>query len=160
MKILLNALFSLSLIAGNGAAASGLPKAVIALGGSQFEVELALDDASRMRGLMFRESMSDDRGMLFVFDREEPQAFWMRNTRIALDIIYFDARSNVVSISDDTPPCRTATCSSYPSEGPAQFVVELNAGMAARLKLRKGSPLCLIGQGRFGLPGCAEAGSD
>ncbi|MBD8525098.1 DUF192 domain-containing protein [Pseudomarimonas arenosa] len=148
--------FAITATASASTAGDALPKAVIGLGGAHFKVELALDDASRMRGLMFRESMSEDHGMLFVFDRAEPQAFWMRNTRIPLDIIYFGADARVVSISADTPPCKTSQCPSYPSAGAARFVVELNAGTSSRLALTKGSALCIVGESKFAIPSCAS----
>lgn len=106
--------------------------------GHRYFVDIADDDQSRARGLMFVDEMADNRGMFFIFRREAPRSFWMRNTRIPLDIIYLDRDLNVVSISEDTPPCRTRRCPSYPSEGPAQFVLELNAGQAAAIGLDPG----------------------
>ncbi|MCX7557535.1 DUF192 domain-containing protein [Xanthomonadaceae bacterium JHOS43] len=113
----------------------------VELKGQRYDVELAMDDASRMRGLMFRDHLPDAHGMLFVFEREEPQAFWMRNTRIPLDILYFDAALRLVSVAAGVPPCTTQTCPSYPSKGPARFVLELNAGHARRLGVQRGDVL-------------------
>lgn len=107
----------------------------------RFTVEIAADDAARARGLMFRDAMPADHGMLFVFEREEPQAFWMRNTRIPLDILYFDAARKLVSAARGVPPCTTPQCPSYPSEGAARYVLELNAGLARELGLQKGDEL-------------------
>jgi uncharacterized membrane protein (UPF0127 family) len=123
----------------------------VELAGQRYRVELAADDHSRMRGLMFRESMAADAGMLFVFDREHPQSFWMKNTLLALDILYFDRAGRLVSVSARTPPCRTAYCPSYPSAGPAQFVLELNAGETERLDLQTGTRLH-FGPGIPGVP--------
>ena len=109
--------------------------------GHRYFVEIADDDQSRARGLMFVDEMEADRGMFFIFRREAPRSFWMRNTRIPLDIIYLDSGLNVVSISADTPPCRTRQCPSYPSEGPAQFVLELNAGQAEAIGLDSGDQI-------------------
>ncbi len=121
----------------------------VELAGKRYRVELAVDDHARMRGLMFREHLDDDAGMLFVFEAEHPQAFWMKNTLIALDILYFDRHGKLVSVAADTPPCRTSYCPSYPSAGPARYVLELNAGHAARLGVLPGAKL------RFGpgIPG-------
>lgn len=108
--------------------------------GERFRVEIADDDASRTQGLMFRDEMADDHGMLFIFERQQPRSFWMKNTRIPLDIIYLDSNFKVVSISADTPPCRSHSrrCPNYPSDGPAQYVLEINGGQAAELGLEPG----------------------
>ena len=107
----------------------------------RFSVELADTDDKRALGLMFRESMPDDHGMLFVFPGETRRSFWMKNTRIPLDIFYFDSNLTLVSVSANTPPCRTASCPAYPSGGPAKYVLELNAGMAAELGVKSGDVL-------------------
>ena len=122
----------------------------IEIGGQRYTVEVADDDAERSRGLMFRDEMAADHGMLFVHEREEPQSYWMKNTRIALDILYFDAAAKLVSQQRDVPPCSLGDrCPPYPSAAPARFVLELNAGEAARLGLTDGAVL------RFG-PGVAD----
>lgn len=110
----------------------------VTLRGERFAVEVVADDASRARGLMFRESMAADRGMLFVFEFEQPLAFWMRNTKIPLDILYFDRDRKLVGMHVDVPPCRTVQCPTYPSDRPAQWTVELNAGTAKRLGVQLG----------------------
>lgn len=107
-------------------------------GGKRFLVEIAADDATRARGLMFRDQMDEDRGMFFLFRREEPRSFWMMNTLIPLDIIYLDRELRIVSIVENARPCRRAPCPAYPSRGPAQFVLEVNAGQAAALGLAPG----------------------
>jgi len=116
----------------------------VELGGQRYFVEVADDDAERARGLMFRDSLPADRGMLFIHEREEPQAYWMKNTRIALDILYFDQSLVLVSQQRDVPPCSAGNaCPSYPSKRPARYVLELNAGEAARLGLSDGARLRL-----------------
>lgn len=124
-------------------ACAGRSEPWVELKGQRYDVELALDDASRIRGLMFRDNMPDTHGMLFVFDRQEPQAFWMRNTKIPLDIIYFDENLRMVSVAAGVPPCTTQNCPAYPSKGAARFVLELNAGHAKRLGLQAGDTLGL-----------------
>lgn len=114
----------------------------VELAGSRYQVEVADDDAERARGLMFRDSLPAGHGMLFVHEREERQAYWMKNTHIPLDILYFDARKRLVSQQRDVPPCSAGNrCPPYPSKGPAMFVLELNAGEAARLQLKDGEPI-------------------
>ena len=62
----------------------------VEIGGKRYTVEIADDDTERARGLMFRDTLADGTGMLFIHEAEEPQAYWMKNTRIPLDILYFD----------------------------------------------------------------------
>ncbi len=115
----------------------------VELGGRTFSVEIADTQEEQALGLMFRDSMPADEGMLFIFPNEARRSFWMKNTRIPLDIMYFDAELKMVSISADTPPCRVSRCPSYPSVGPAMYVLELNAGKAAGLGVGPGATLKL-----------------
>jgi uncharacterized membrane protein (UPF0127 family) len=137
---LLHALITCSALALSGCASGSDPW--VELGGQRYVVEIADDDAERARGLMFRDEMAASHGMLFVHDREEPQAYWMKNTRIPLDILYFDDDRRLVSQQRDVPPCALGNgCPPYPSAAPARFVLELNAGEAARLGLEDGAKL-------------------
>ena len=113
----------------------------VELKGEKFTVELAETREKQALGLMFRDSLEEDHGMLFIFPDEARRSFWMKNCRIALDIFYFDAQLELVSVSENTPPCRTARCPSYPSAGPAQYVLELNSGKAAELQVQPGDKL-------------------
>jgi len=113
----------------------------VVLGGERFSVELAETREKQALGLMFREELPDDHGMVFLFPNEAPRRFWMKNTRIPLDIFYFDENLALVSVSENTPPCRTQRCPSYPSAGPAKVVLELNAGKAAALGVQAGDVL-------------------
>lgn len=113
----------------------------VRLAGKWFIVELATTAEEQSLGLMFRDEMADDHGMLFIFPTENWRSFWMKNTRIALDIFYFDAELKLVSVSENTPPCRTQRCPSYPSKGPARYVLELNAGKAKQLGVQPGDVL-------------------
>jgi hypothetical protein len=123
------------------ACAAGEPS--VELKGKRFSVEVADTREKQALGLMFRDSMPMDHGMLFIFPREAPRSFWMKNTRIPLDIMYFNEGLELVSISADTPPCRTRRCPSYPSTSPARFVLELNAGVASDLGVEIGDRLTL-----------------
>jgi uncharacterized membrane protein (UPF0127 family) len=118
----------------------------VELGGQRYKVEVADDDAERARGLMFRDELAAGSGMIFVHDREEPQAYWMKNTKIPLDILYFDSARKLVAQQRDVPPCSAGDgCPPYPSNAPARYVLELNAGEAAKLKLENGAELTLGG---------------
>ncbi|MGY4515287.1 DUF192 domain-containing protein [Lysobacter sp. HA18] len=116
----------------------------VELSGKRYAVELANTEESRERGLMFRDEMAADHGMLFLHDREEPLAYWMKNTKIPLDILYFDTGRKLVSQQRDVPPCTLGdACPPYPSGTPARYVLELNAGQAEQLKLQNGAELKL-----------------
>jgi len=114
----------------------------VELKGHRFSVEIADDDAERSRGLMFRDEMAPDHGMIFIHDAEEPQAYWMKNTHIPLDIFYFDSKRKLVSVSKRVPPCTLGDqCPPFASAGPALYVLELNAGLADELGVKPGDEL-------------------
>lgn len=118
--------------------------AALELGGARYTVEIAASDASRARGLMDRPAMARDHGMLFVFDDDAPRAFWMKNTLITLDMLFFDAQRRLVSVRHDVPPCRADPCRAWTSGAPARYVLELNAGEARRLGLAPGDEFRLL----------------
>ena len=121
---------------------AGASQPWVEIGGQRYAVEVSDDDTERARGLMFRDAMANDSGMLFIHDAEEPQAYWMKNTRIPLDILYFDSQRRLVGQQRDVPPCSAGDmCPPYPSFNPALYVLELNAGQAAKLKLEDGAEL-------------------
>lgn len=135
-------LICLLLLATTACASAGEPW--VELAGERYTVEIADNDEARARGLMFRDVLPAGSGMLFIHDRQAPQAYWMKNTRIPLDILYFDNDLRLVSQQRDVPPCVGGVgCPAYPSRAPARYVLELNAGEAARLELRDGTELRL-----------------
>ena len=91
------------------------------------DIEIADSDSARGRGLMQRTSLPELSGMLFVFQREETQSFWMGNTPLGLDLIFVDADSHIVDIDKYNRPFNAA---SIVSDAPAQFVVEVPAGFS------------------------------
>ncbi len=93
------------------------------------QIEIADNVQKRTQGLMWREAMPEDDGMLFVFDTEEPLTFWMKNTYISLDMIFADKSGNIVSIYPDATPFSEAP---IPSGAPAKYVVEVNGGFCAK----------------------------
>ncbi len=117
--------------------------ASVELGGQRFSVEIADTQQKQTLGLMYRDEMAADHGMLFVFPNEAPRSFWMKNTRIPLDILYFDKDLVMVAASFDTPPCRVRRCPPYPSIAPAMYVLELNAGTAAKLGVDLGARMTM-----------------
>lgn len=138
-RFLTAALFLLSL----GAHAATAPS--VTLHGKQFSTEFATDDASRELGLMNRTSLATDHSMLFIFVDDEPRAFWMKNTLIPLDILYFDKERKLVSMQLNAQPCRADPCAIYPSDASARYVLELPAGTAGKLGLKLGEPLTIDG---------------
>lgn len=96
------------------------------------EIEIAEDDASRQRGLMYRRQMTLDQGMLFIFNEEDMRSFWMANTPIPLDIAFVDADAQIVNIVKRTKPLSQEHVN---STGPAQYVVEVRGGFSDRYGL-------------------------
>lgn len=119
----------------------GAVESFVVLRGESFGVEVMDDGFERRNGLMSRLYLAPDRGMIFVYDSEQPLTFWMKNTFLPLDIIFLDARRRVVNIQKNAVPCKIDSCSLYPSVVPAQFVVELNAGTADRIHLSVGDQM-------------------
>lgn len=102
---------------------------------ARIDVEIAERTADRWRGLMFREKMDENQGMLFIFPAEETLSFWMKDTPLALDIIYLNADRTIVTIRKNTVPYSEE---SVPSDVPAKYVVEVKAGFADRHRLEPG----------------------
>lgn len=102
------------------------------------EVEIADTDSSRARGLMERTDLPEDAGMLFLFEEEAPQSFWMANTPLALDIIFADADRRIVSMTKYTTPNSQEQVT---SGAPAQYVLEVRAGYADRIGIIEGQRL-------------------
>jgi len=99
-------------------------------------VELATTHDEQARGLMWRDELDEDRGMLFVFRRQRPRSFWMKNTPLPLDIIYIGGDRKIVSIAEHTTPYSTAA---IPSAGPARYVLEVGAGFCRTHGVRAGA---------------------
>ena len=102
-----------------------------------FQVEIADTPAKRTLGLMNRESLPEDSGMLFIFEDESEKSFWMKNTLIPLDMIFVDSKFEIVHIQKKAEPCKTITCTSYPSVKPAKYVVEINGGLSEKLGIEE-----------------------
>lgn len=107
-----------------GNSRAGAHTVALPVGSHLFQVELADTPESRERGLMFRQELERDSGMLFIFDESAPRAFWMKNTSVPLSIAYIDARGRILEIHDMEPyslePVR--------SRSPARYALEVNRG--------------------------------
>jgi hypothetical protein len=94
--------------------------------------ELAVTDDARQQGLMYREKMDENQGMLFVFEGEDIHAFWMKNMTFPIDIVWLDAQKRIVHLESNVPPCVADPCPSYVPKSLAMYVLELKSGAAGR----------------------------
>lgn len=111
--------------------------------GAQILAEPKLDAQSQETGMMYRDSLPPNRGMLFFQTKPVLQAYWMHNCKIPLDIIWLDENKKVVEIVRDAPPCQKPAeqCPSYGGHKAAQYVLELNGGAAKQHRIVVGSVL-------------------
>lgn len=108
---------------------------VTASGAHEFLVEVMRTEDERERGLMFRHTLPQDRGMLFDFEIERPVMMWMKNTYLPLDMIFISSSGKVVGLAENATPLSEKI---IPSGAPAYSVLEVNAGTAKRIGLRIG----------------------
>lgn len=119
---------------------SQLPLATLSINGRVIQVELALAPKTQAYGLMNRLILPENEGMLFVFSKEQSLSFWMKNTKIPLDILYFNQDGVLVDYAEAIP-CVADPCPSYPSKALARYVLEIGKGERARLGIELGSQL-------------------
>jgi uncharacterized membrane protein (UPF0127 family) len=112
--------------------------------GALYRLELALTPEEQAQGLMYRESLPERGGMLFVFPEDAPHQFWMKNTMIPLDMIWMDSSGKVLFVSADTPPCTADPCATYGPDAPARQVLEIARGMAAKENVTVGAQLKIL----------------
>jgi uncharacterized membrane protein (UPF0127 family) len=106
--------------------------------GTRLQAEVAVTQEQRAKGLMFRDTLPADHAMLFVFDRPDRYSFWMKNTRLSLDILWLDIERRIVHIEENVPPCRADPCPAYTPGRKAWYVVETNAGFVKARGLKPG----------------------
>ena len=109
--------------------------------GVRVQAELADTPQKRSKGLMFRERLAPDAGMLFVFEDAGEWSFWMKNTKLALDILWIGPDRKIVYIEENVPTCRQDPCPEYKPSKDALYALELPAGSVKREKLAKGMKL-------------------
>jgi uncharacterized membrane protein (UPF0127 family) len=109
--------------------------------------EIADTDDKRQRGLMFREALDQNEGMIFIFDEPGFYPFWMKNTLISLDMLWVDVHGKIVSIAQSVPPCEADPCPSYPpiAGSSALYVVEVVAGFTRQHGVKVGDTLIIEG---------------
>lgn len=124
---------------------SQLPRIRLQAGDHRITAEVAADDASRSRGLMFRERLAPDHGMLFVFPEAAQFCFWMKNTPLPLSIAFIGTQGSIVSLADMQPRSLDAHC----AIAPALYALEMEQGWFARHGVRPGTTI-------HGLPRLAQ----
>lgn len=102
------------------------------------DIEVADNNQRRARGLMYRESIPKNAGMLFIFEQEDMQSFWMKNTYIPLDMVFVNNNNQIVTIRHNTTPLQEW---SYASTKPARYVVEVNAGYCRQNNIEEGNTI-------------------
>ena len=129
-------------LAGNDQTPSGLIPITLP-GGTLIHAELADTPQKRTEGLMYRTHLAPDRGMLFTFSQAQAWVFWMKNTKIPLDLIWINEKKQIVHIEQNVPICTRTddSCPQYRPNESALYVLELAGGRAESLKLQRGSKL-------------------
>ncbi|UOB16537.1 DUF192 domain-containing protein [Abyssalbus ytuae] len=102
------------------------------------DIEVANDEYERQTGLMYRTSLGEKQGMLFIFETEEVRYFYMKNTYIPLDILFINSENKIVSFAENTEPTDET---SLPSQAPVKYVLEINGGLAERWNLETGDEI-------------------
>ncbi len=107
---------------------------------TSLEVEIADTASERETGLMYREKLTIDEGMLFVFPEEDDRGFWMKNTLIPLDMIFVDAEGRIINIEETVPEPNTSDedLKTYRSDAPAKYVIETNSSFTERRNVEEG----------------------
>ena len=135
MSRLLVALYGFLFVAAPAVAQPCAPTVIVKANGRSIPVEEALTRKQRIQGLMNRDYLAVGTGMWFVFGDDKERSFWMRNTRISLDIVYVNSKGRIVRIVRRTVPYSER---GLPSLEPARYVLEVNGGEAAKLGLVQG----------------------
>lgn len=116
--------------------------AIATIAGKKIELEVAKTPVQQATGLMYRTSLADNRGMLFLFSPPQPIAFWMKNTLIPLDMVF--VRDGVVqALAQNVPPCKSDPCPAYPSIKTIDSVIELRGGLTKELGLKVGDRITI-----------------
>ena len=137
-------LFAVAVV--TASAQSKLPRGrVVFPDGTAVSLEVADTEPVRQRGLMFREHLAPNEGMIFVFPEPGYYPFWMKNTLIPLDMLWLDSQARIVSIARSVPPCKADPCPSYPPSGTSSYVIEVVSGFARQHGLKVGDAVKLEG---------------
>ncbi len=122
---------------------STAPDYRVSVGTATVDAEAADTPPQRESGLMNRTGLAPNAGMLFVFPHPELQSIWMKNMRFSLDIVFITQDQRVLQVYSRVPPCAAEPCPVYTSDGPALYVLEVNAGFCAQHKIVRGAPVTI-----------------
>ncbi len=111
---------------------------ILTINSAVFEVELAVTPDERKTGLMQRNNLAANQGMLFIYPEPRIISFWMKQTLIPLDILYFDSNGQLLEVYESVFPCSIPPCKRYTNRNPAQFVLEVKAGTIQQLNIMIG----------------------
>jgi uncharacterized membrane protein (UPF0127 family) len=124
--------------------------------GARLQLEVAVTDQQKRAGLMNREKLAPDAGMVFVFDRDGMPRFWMKSTLIPLDVIWVSASGEVVEVRAELQPCTVDPCTQYAPQKPARAALLVNAGFSAAHGVKAGAMLRFEGVPGLGTPPAAK----
>ena len=136
-------LFVLNVTAEKSRQAFSLGQAIFPSQNIMLEVEIARTKVQREAGLMFRKNLPEDKGMIFIFENNEIQRVWMKNTWIALDVIFISEQGNIVSIHQGLLPCIKKHCDIYHSTDKVKYMLEINQGMVGKNNIKTGQHVVL-----------------
>lgn len=105
---------------------------------AKIDIQIAATDFDRGLGLMYRKHMDENQGMLFIFNKEDIQNFWMRNTFIPLDMIFVNSKKEIVTIQHAD---QTLSDQTYSSTAPAQYVIEVNLNFTDKFNIKVGDKI-------------------
>ncbi len=117
--------------------AQSFPVMELSMGIHRIEAEVAHTQENRMQGLMFRQTMGDNHGMLFVFTEAQRHCMWMRNTLLPLSVAFLDDQGRIINVEDMQPKTENNHCAAKP----ARYALEMNLGWFKRKGLAAGAPL-------------------
>jgi uncharacterized membrane protein (UPF0127 family) len=142
-SVLMSALFLIACGTNPDAVDEFRTRAVTLPDGTLIRAEVMMKEQDMLRGMMFRDSLAADRGMLFIHGKPGKYPYYMYQVKIPLDIIWLDSKKQVVEISENTPPCstRASDCPRYGGTTDAATVLELAGGMAKKHGIRTGSTI-------------------
>lgn len=107
----------------------------------KLQVEIADNRIERAVGLMYRKELASDRGMVFLYQQEQPLKVWMKDMLFAIDVIFLSANGEIVSLLQNLPPCRRKPCEIFASTADAQYILEVNAGFIDKNAVKLGDVL-------------------